>query len=799
MSGLVRARSAFLLRQSPLPPVRPLMITRHPIESRNIVRACVNRARLLAADATGFTLATKAPLETARAVSSADLVARPAASDADRDGVLRVEAVSDHVLRIRYAEGASLPDPVRGLVIGELPPPVRCETAETGPERVVLRTGALGAGISLLDGRIEITDTEGRPLLGIGGGEENNFNRWDAHPTGILRTVEGGEPLAVERFSLSPGECVYGFGEKFIQLDKVGQTIDLLMDDALGVLSPRSYKNVPFYVSTRGYGVFFNHHSLMTAWVGSLSAVDVQVAIASGQLDFYVIAGNLREVLERYTALTGRPDMPPAWSFGLWQSKCTYVSAEETLAIARRLRAGGFPCDVMHVDTGWFATDWYCDLRFGPAFPDPAGWVRELGELGFKTSLWQIPYLPEGTDLFAEIEAAGGFVKNRAGEIYDVGICFVRGFKGRVGVIDFTHPGAVSIYRERLRRLFRLGVRAIKTDFGEQVPLDGVFHDGRTGLQMRNLYPLLYNTVVAELAREETGHAFVWARSAWAGGQRFPAHWGGDPTPRWSNLIPQLAGGLSLALSGFAFWSHDIGGFYGHKTDELLLIRWLQAGVFCSHPRIHGMGPQELDVFSPRVQDIARAFLRLRYRLLPYVLGQAGIATRTGLPLLRPLVLEFQDDPNTWRIADQFLFGDRLMVAPVYTPDGRRRVYLPDGYWFDWWTGKRLQGGGWIETVSPADRIPLYQRGGTVVPLGPVRAHVEERVTGGLELIVAPGGPAWDDQVPWVQDGIEGHVTYKSGAPGGRVVVADLPASLMVTLRVLPTDLPAPVLERVES
>lgn len=715
-------------------------MTRHPIESRQLRTASVSSAEVAELLPRGVRFRTWAQPGQKRAISSADLAPGPAAPPAARPpvpGELRVEAVSDNLFRIRYAEEDRPPVPTRSLVVGRPPPPTHCR-AETGDGRTTLATATHRAVLQHATGRLEIFQADGSLVCGIGGPEKGNFRAWDSHNTGVCRTEPEGVPLAVENFDLGPGECIYGFGEKFIGLDKVGQTIDLIMHDALGVHSPRSYKNVPFFCSTRGYGVFFDHHCLMTCWVGSLSAVDVQVALADDFLDYYVFCGQPAEVLAGYTELTGRSPVPPDWSFGLWQSKATYLSAEETLEVARQMRAHQLPADVLNVDTAWFERDWLCGLEFGPSFPDPSGWLRQMAELGFKISLWQTPNLPEGTPLFREIAEVGGFVRHPAGGIYDVGICFTPGFRGVVGVIDFTNPRAVAIYQDYLRRLFRLGVRVIKTDFGEQAPIDGCYHDGTPGWRMRNLYPLLYNEAVAAVARAETGSTLVWSRSAWAGSQQFPVHWGGDSSPLWSNLAPQIAGGLSLGLCGFTFWSHDIGGFFGEKRDEALLLRWLQAGLFCSHPRIHGMGPQELYRFSPETLRLGRDLLRLRYRLLPYVWSQARHAAARGLPLLRALVLEFPDDPNVWRLADQFLFGDSFLVAPLCDPSGRRRLYLPQGTWTDWWTGQAVAGGRWLEVSHSLETFPLFLREGSVIPLGPERLCIDDRPVEDLEFVVTP-------------------------------------------------------------
>ncbi|MBW2237434.1 MAG: hypothetical protein JRG85_18855, partial [Deltaproteobacteria bacterium] len=311
-----------------------------------------------------------------------------------------------------------------------------------------------------------------------GGPEKNHFHVWDTYSTGVCRSGDG-RPLAVECFALRPQEAVYGFGEKFLALDKVGQTVDLNMVEAFGTTTPRSYKNIPFFWTTRGWGAFFNQSARMTCWVGSRGAADVQVAIEDDFLDYYLFVGTPEEILARYTDLTGKSRMPPRWSFGLWQSKISYRTADEALDVVRRNREAQIPCDVLHLDTDWFRKDWQCDLEFAPdRFPDPAGFLKEMADLGAGVSLWQLPYIPEGSKLFEDLLAVDGFVQTRDGGLYDVGICYTPGFKGRVSCIDFTNPEATRIYQSYLRSLLELGVRAIKVDFGEQAPLDGVYHDG---------------------------------------------------------------------------------------------------------------------------------------------------------------------------------------------------------------------------------------------------------------------------------------------------------------------------------
>ena len=306
-----------------------------------------------------------------------------------------------------------------------------------------------------------------------------------------------------------------------------------------------------------------------------------------------------------------------------------------------------------------------------------------------------------------------------------------------IGIIDFTNPKAVEVYKELLRRLFRMGVRVIKTDFGEAVPEDGVYFDRTPGHRMHNLYPLLYNQAAYEVNEEMHGEGIVWGRSAYAGNQRYPLYWGGDNSPNFYNMIPQLAGGLSFGLSGFPFWSQDVGGFLGNTNDELL-IRWMQYSVLMSHIRIHGSGVRELYKFGEDCVRICKEYLQLRYRLLPYLWGSSYQCCETGLPITRALVIDYQDDPNVWNIEDQYLSGDYLMVAPIYTPDNKRMVYFPEGVWTDWHTGERIQGGIWKEIYADIETLPLYVKEGAIIPLGPVMNYVGEKEIDEIELRIYP-------------------------------------------------------------
>lgn len=558
------------------------MITRS-IETKSYLRNCVSHAAVVEIEKFHIVLKTWAPVKRRMEISSADSAMFEQAERMKEgtliEGSLRIDVCAEGIFRVRYAQGSDIPENTTPMVVGTFPSPDLCHITHTS-ETIVITTTKCRAVIHLTPYSLQIFDLEGRCNASIGGREKNYFNNWDTANTGICYDSATGTGLAVENFALSHDEAIYGFGEKFIKLNKTGQTLDMDMADAIGVATPKSYKNIPFFVSTKGYGVFFNHSSLMTFWVGSMSAFDIQASIQENFLDYYIFTGSIKEILKSYTDLTGKGFLPPKWSFGFWQSKISYSSAEETLEIAKKMRENQLPCDVIHLDTYWFEKDWYCNLEFDrERFPYPKEYFEAMNQLGMKISLWQLPYIPEGSALFEELKSIDGFVKRTDGSIYDAKICFTEGFKGVVGIVDYTNPLAVKVHQDAFRKLFRFGAMAIKTDFGEAAPIDGVYHDGTPGYLMHNLYPFLYNQALSQVTEEETGNGMVWARSAWAGSQRYPIHWGGDNSPNFMNMAPQLAGGLSLGLSGFQFWSQDIGGFLGNTYDTLL-TRWMQMGLF---------------------------------------------------------------------------------------------------------------------------------------------------------------------------------------------------------------------------
>ncbi|NJK81599.1 MAG: glycoside hydrolase family 31 protein [Chloroflexaceae bacterium] len=514
------------------------------------------------------------------------------------------------------------------------------------------------------------------------------FHNRYAYPLGV---TAGGEQRVFASFGLQHDEHIYGFGEGFGPLDKRGTMQRLWLVEGFSNASPGAYKHTPFYMSTRGYGLYVNTAHATTFRVGNLDYTALSVIVDDTPLlDAYFIYGpTLKEILPRYTAITGAPAVPPRWSFGLWMGRISYDTQQQVATVAHELREHRIPCDVIHIDTNWFERDWECDWRFGAGrFPDPAAMLARLREQGFRVSVWQWPLLLVNTGIFQEASERGYLAKRPNGQTYTFS-----GFMADAGLFDYSNPAAVAWLQGRLQDLFALGVAVIKADFGEGAPPDAVYH-GATGAAMHSLYPLLYNQAVfsATEAFYGTGNGIIWGRSAWAGSQRYPVHWSGDGVARFEDLACVLRSALSFGMSGFPFYSHDIGGFAGLPSPDLY-IRWAQFGLFSSHARCHGEPPREPWAYGEEAEAIFRWYCELRYRLLPYIYSEAQECGRSSLPMLRALVLEYQDDPTTYTIADQYMFGRSLLVAPILDERTTRRVYLPHGLWVDYWT-KTVRPGG---------------------------------------------------------------------------------------------------------
>jgi alpha-D-xyloside xylohydrolase len=498
---------------------------------------------------------------------------------------------------------------------------------------------------------------------------------------------------------------LFGCGESFTRLDKRGQKVVLWSNDANGVESGRMYKPVPFFMSSRGYGMFVHTSAPATFDFGASYSFSNALLLGDDELDLFVFLGEPKDILNEYTNLTGKAAMPPLWSFGLWMSRITYFSEDEVRSVAAKLRQNRIPADVIHLDTGWFEHDWRCDYKFSTTrFKDPAKMIADLKQDGFHISLWQLPYFVPQNSLFPEILAKGLAVKDGKGNLpYED------------AVLDFTNPAAVAWYQEKIAGLLRMGVGAIKVDFGEAAPLTGVYANGRSGFYEHNLYPLRYNQAVADITRQVTGENIIWARSAWAGSQRYPLHWGGDSGNTDTAMAATLRGGLSFGLSGFSFWSHDIGGF-AQKSPEELYRRWVPFGMLTSHSRCHGAPPKEPWEYSAAFLDDFRRADEMKYRLMPYIYAQAKDSSERGLPMVRALFIEYPGDPGAWQVEDEYLFGADILVAPLLEAQtSGRDVYLPQGQWIDYQTGK-VYPAGWHRIEAGRIPIVMLAREGAVIP-----------------------------------------------------------------------------------
>ena len=546
--------------------------------------------------------------------------------------------------------------------------------------------------------------------------------RYDALPLGYVTTDEA--ERATISFRCEADECFVGTGERFRKMDLSGQTFQLKNQDGQGVNNRRCYKNIPFYMSSRMYGCFYHTSDYCKLSLADHSTRSVQFMCDRATLDVFLIGGQTpEEILKGYRMLTGFPSMPPLWSFGIWMSRMTYFSADEVNEICDRLRREHYPCDVIHLDTGWFRTDWLCEWKFNPErFPDPKGFIQRLADKGFKVSLWQLPYVAKGAEQLEEAKEnkyIGPLLKEQASEGSNFSAL------DYAGTIDFTYDKATDWYKNQLLKpLLDMGVKCIKTDFGENIHMDAVYH-GMTPERLNNIYALLYQRAAYEVTKDVTGDGIVWARSAWAGCQRYPLHWGGDSASSWDGLAGSLKGGLHFGLSGFAFWSHDVPGFHSvpdfmnSPLDEDVYVRWTQFGVFSSHMRYHGTCKRE-PWHYPTIAPIVKKWWKLRYKLLPYIIEQSETCTQTGWPLLRALLMHHPHDKQVWHIDDEYYFGSEFLVCPVINEANKRDIYLPEGLWVNFFTGERLDGGRWYYDVEvPLDQMPVFVRPGALIKMYP--------------------------------------------------------------------------------
>lgn len=697
------------------------------------------------------------------------------------EGVLRV--------RMEHFTGGPAKRPRIPLAVsGDLPLAITESAGE-----IVLRSGDLTARIARDPWTLSF-EHEGRVLT-------RSAQRGAAYAT------VHGVPHCREKLSLGVGENVYGLGERFTAFVKNGQVVENQNKDG-GTSSDQVYKAVPFYLTNRGYGVLVNETGHVSFEVASEHVSAVQFSQAGESLEYFVILGpSPKEILRRLTALTGRPALPPAWSFGLWLTTSFTTSYDEATCTSfiEGMKERDLPLHVFHFDCFWMREFDWCDFRWDPAvFPDPEGMLRRLHERGLKVCVWINPYIGQRSPLFAEGAAGGFFIRRTDGSVWQTDQ-----WQPGMAIVDFTNPAACAWYAAHLRRLLAMGVDSFKTDFGERIPTEGVlYHDGSEPKHVHNLYPILYNECVFRLLEEVrgVGEAALFARSTYASGQRFPIHWGGDCQSTLESMAESLRGGLSLGLCGFGYWSHDIGGFEGLPPAHIYK-RWVAFGLLSSHSRLHGSTSYRVPWnYDDEACDVLRHFTKLKCRLMPYLFAAAAEAAREGVPMLRAMLLEFPDDPACAALDRQYMLGPDLLVAPVFTESGEVDFYLPAGTWTHLLSGESVQGGSWRRESHGFLSLPLYVRPGALLPLGgdssrpdydytrnlTVRLHPLADGAGATCTVPHPDGSpaatiratrtdrqihlAWDADLPGLQVEIAGNHSLHAAPLSARSLVLQLDA-----------------------
>ncbi|GAB3913058.1 alpha-xylosidase [Microlunatus endophyticus] len=627
--------------------------------------------------------------------------------------------------------GATLNRPVIATTLSSPAPDVIGVTIEhftggrdRGPD-FMINTTATRPQVDRADDRVSFRSGALRAEIPTAGpwrldfiGDDQLLTSSTADSIGVI-TDDEDRHFVREQLTIGVGEHVYGLGERFGAFIKNGQAVDIWNADG-GTNTEQAYKNVPFYLTDGGYGVFVAHPERVSFEIGTEVTSRTQFSVEGQRLTYYLIYGPTpKQILSKYTALTGRPAAVPDWSYGLWLSTSfTTGYDEQTVSSFIDGMAGrDIPLSVFHFDCFWMRQFHWCDFVWDPAmFPDPEAMLDRLKAKGVRICVWINPYIAQRSALFAEGEQLGYLVRTTDGGVWQTDL-----WQAGMGLVDFTNPDAYAWYAGKLKAVLDQGVDCFKTDFGERIPTDGVtWHDGSDPQRMHNYYAQLYNQCVFDLLRRERGdgEAVLFARSATAGGQQFPVHWGGDCESTFTAMAESLRGGLSLALSGFGYWSHDIGGFEG-TPDPAIFKRWVAFGLLSSHSRLHGSSSYRVPwAFDDEAVEVTRTFARLKMRLLGYLSELGRIAHTEGIPVMRPMLLEFPEDRTAVAVDTQFLLGDRLLVAPIFRADGRATFYVPDGTWTHLLTGKQLSGPYWYTETYDFGSLPLFVRPGTVLPWG---------------------------------------------------------------------------------
>ena len=522
-----------------------------------------------------------------------------------------------------------------------------------------------------------------------------------------------------QMLSLSVGELVYDMGERFTPFVKNGQSIDIWNADG-GTSTEQSYKNIPFYITNKGYGVLVNHPEMVSFEVGTEMVTRTEFSVKGSYLDYFLINGpTMKDVLVRYTDLTGKPSLPAPWTFGLWLSTSFTTSYDEetVMSFVNGMLDRGIPLRTFHFNCFWMKefhwSDFVWDSR---VFPDPEGMLRRIKAKGLNICVWINPYIGQESVLFDEGMEKGYFIRRTNGQVWQWDM-----WQAGMAIVDFTNPAAYKWFQDKLEVLLDMGVDCFKTDFGERIPTENVtYFDGSDPDKMHNLYTYLYNKCVYELLERKRGkgEAVLFARSATVGGQKFPVHWGGDCWSDYESMEESLRGGLSLMMSGFGFWAHDIGGFENTSTADVYK-RWVAFGLLSSHSRLHGSSSYRVPwVYDEEAVDVVRFFTRLKAKLMPYLYKTAIDTSRTGIPTMRSMVMEFTEDKTCHYVDKQYMLGDNLLVAPIFNDQSLAEYYLPKGTWTNFFTGEEKEGAGWVRETHSYLSIPLMVKENSIVVLG---------------------------------------------------------------------------------
>ena len=616
----------------------------------------------------------------------------------------------------------------------------RAEITET-EECLTFASGSLRAVIDKTPNAYKLAFYEGDKFL-----TESSFRNL-AH----MHNRETGKNYMVEQLLIDVDEYVYGLGERFTPFVKNGQTVEMWNEDG-GTASEIAYKNIPFYITNKGYGVLVDNEGDVAYEIASEKVERIQFSVEGERLDYYFISGKSpMGTVEKYTELTGKPALPPAWSFGLWLTTSFTTDYDEntTSGFIQGMADRDIPLHVFHFDCYWMEAFEWCNFKWDPnVTTDPKSMLQRYHDKGLKICVWINPYIGQKSCLFEEGREKGYLLKRTDGSVWQTDL-----WQPGMGLVDFTNPDACAWYQSKLKTLLDMGVDCFKTDFGERVPVkDIVYFDGSDPVKMHNYYTYLYNQTVFQLLEEERGkgEAVLFARSATVGGQKFPAHWGGDCSATYVSMAETLRGGLSLSLSGFGFWSHDISGFEQTAPADIYK-RWCQFGLLSSHSRLHGSSSYRVPwLFDDEACVILKEFVNLKCRLMPYLYGQAVRSHEYGTPVLRPMFLDFPEDRASDTLDRQYMFGSSLLAAPVFKESGEVDYYLPKGTWVNLITGETREGGTWYKETHDYHSLPLMVKENTILPMGNNDREPEYDFADGVTLLLSvfADGKEADVEIP---------------------------------------------------